>query len=214
MRCPCEESCKTVSASAPWISDACRVQNMRRASSSVGKRSHRPTTSSLPVSQEFLILARNPRRPKHEESPSSCGTAAQRLANFPLVSKRIGEPPQPPAVRLILNRVNDARTRCNGPREPHIRIVNRDHDPHRAAAQRLGTRVVVLGRFIGKPKFRALDRQSCDDIAVGIFGAQFLRLRRMPTYKTRLPARRPAQTAAARAKFSVFGPSSSRFSFC
>ena len=75
--------------------------------------------------------------------------------------KGIGDTPQAPAV-LVVHGLHHRRAGGDGAVEGRIGIIDDHHHPHRAAAQRLGGEVEVLGRFVRDPEFRVVDGQPGD----------------------------------------------------
>src|SRR5580704_7626797 len=90
-----------------------------------------------------------------------------------MVSIRIDDSSYAPTM-LIADRPNDGGSGCHGPFEKAIRIVHGHHHPDRATTQRLGAKIEVFRRLVGKPELGAFYRQLSDHRAtVGIKAEQF-----------------------------------------
>jgi hypothetical protein len=86
----------------------------------------------------------------------------QGFADFPVMSERIDEASDTPAIRLISDRPNDFGARGDGAIEDEVRILDGQDHSHGTAAEGLGAEVEMLRRFIGKPELRALHGQPRD----------------------------------------------------
>jgi hypothetical protein len=63
---------------------------------------------------------------------------------------------------LVADGPHDGGACRDGPIEGGIRIIHGHHHPHGTAAERLGTEVLVLGRFVGDPEIGSPDGQLSD----------------------------------------------------
>src|SRR5262249_13251835 len=90
------------------------------------------------------------------------------------MSERVGDAAEPPAVRLF-DRDDHARARGDRAGEQGIGIGHGEDHADGAAAERLGAEVGVLGRFVGHPELRVVDRQPRHDRAGRVFHAVHLR---------------------------------------
>src|SRR5712691_11877938 len=90
---------------------------------------------------------RDPKRPFAERLAAlhrSSRAVRQRLADFPMVSKRIDDSSDAPTIWLVADGPNNGGSCCDGPFESGIRIFHDHHYPHRTTAERLWTEVEVL----------------------------------------------------------------------
>lgn len=85
---------------------------------------------------------------------------SDRPSDLPVVPERIDDAPHPPAVSLA-HRPNLRRTSRYRPRERRIRIRHSKNESHRTPANRLGTEVPMLGRFVAHPKLCAIHGKPC-----------------------------------------------------
>ena len=87
--------------------------------------------------------------------------------------ERINHPPQSPSVLLPYREDLGCASR---PRldEDSIRIGYSQYHSNRAATERFGTEVAVLGRLVTQPKLRALNRKRCHHASAGVFEAKDL----------------------------------------
>jgi hypothetical protein len=79
-------------------------------------------------------------------------------ADLPMMPKGINHSPDSPPVHFT-NGVHACRPCPDGPRKHRIRICHRKNHSHRSPANRFGTEVLVLGRFVPNPKLSSIHRQ-------------------------------------------------------
>lgn len=106
-------------------------------------------------------------------SHRSSRAVGQRLADFPMVSEGIDNSSYAPAVWLVADGPNDGGSRCDGPFESGIRIVNDQHHPHRTTAKGLGAEIQVLRRLVSEPEFGVPHGQLSDDCSTVVDAEQF-----------------------------------------
>jgi hypothetical protein len=83
---------------------------------------------------------------------------AKLAANLPMMSKRVNNTPDAPAMHLAY-RNHHSRAGAYCAFEDSVRIGNRQDHPNSTTAKRLRTEIVMLRRFIAQPKLRAVDRK-------------------------------------------------------
>jgi len=84
----------------------------------------------------------------------------ERVADLPVMAERIDNSSEPPAV-VVIDRYNFFRTGGNGLGKDGIRVRN-DQDHSRCTAFKgFRAEVIMLGRFVGHPKVRTVDRKRC-----------------------------------------------------
>src|SRR5689334_5906177 len=76
------------------------------------------------------------------------------MADFPVVPKRINDPAQSPAMRVI-NRMDFACPRPNCLRAYRRGILHDEQHSHRASPKRFGTEIEMLRRFFRNPELCA-----------------------------------------------------------
>src|SRR3979411_327422 len=127
-----------------------------------------------PLTLTFPIL--NP----HDGLTYSSGFA-QRLSDFPVVSKRIDHSSDPPTIGLIGDGPYYAGAGGDGPCEGSIRILYHHHHPHRTSAERFRTEVQVRRRLVSYPEFSCPRGQLSDNFSTLIVDAK-----QFPSSKCRL----------------------------
>src|ERR1700692_3104548 len=97
----------------------------------------------------------------------------QWFADFPMVSERIDNSSEAPAI-LVADGPDNGGSRCGGSVAGGIGILHRHHHAHRTTAERFRTEVRVLWRFVRDPKFRFRNRQPGDHRStLGVDAEQF-----------------------------------------
>lgn len=86
---------------------------------------------------------------------------SQRFADLPMMAERVGDVPHSSTVGLVLYGRDDGGSGLDDLIEELIEIVDRDDEPHGAAAERLGAEVQMLGRFHWRAR-RWLPRTTVD----------------------------------------------------
>src|SRR6516225_8580791 len=82
------------------------------------------------------------------------------------MAKWIPHPSHSPAIRLVGDRAHDSSSLCYRAFEKRIGIGNCDQHTRRAAPQRLGAEIRMLGRLVSDPKLVAAQRQPSNYTSV------------------------------------------------
>ena len=108
-----------------------------------------PPPMGLPIST-FLWLRDNLGR---------CFDSGYRLANLPVVSVRIDDPSQAPAM-LVSDWPHGHGSGGNGLGECGVRVIHNHHHTNGSSAKGFRTEVLMFGRLVRYPKLRSVYRQA------------------------------------------------------